>query len=192
MRLTAYQRRGFTRVLAGLAVAAVAVVGLAACGGGDRIAARTADTAPRMELTAEEAALVDLGFDTSEVRSGSAPSASAEDGKPNKHHKGRHHGSRHHLGKRVLHGELVVSTPKGPKTILVQRGTITAVDADSMTVKSADGYTLTWTFADKLRVLERRKTVDGDALEVGETVGVVGGKTSAGGAARLIVIAKGR
>lgn len=187
MMRTAYQTRGVKRLLAGLAVAAVTVVGLAGCGGGGRTAeAGDRAAAPGFELTAEEAALVEIGFEPAEVRP--APSASATD-EVNRHGKGRHHKSpRRFLGKRVLHGELVVSAKGGPKTILVQRGTITAVDDDSMTVKSADGYTLTWSFADKLRVLERRKTVDGDALEVGEKIGVVGGKTGSGGEARLIVI----
>lgn len=176
------------RAVALWTIAAVAVVGLAGCGAGVRDQAG----APPVALTAEEEALVDLGFDASEVRPGAAPSASAGDERGKRHGKGHHRHGPRHLGKRVLHGELVVSTDDGPKTILVQRGTVTAVDGDSMTVKSDDGFTLTWTFDDKLRVLERRQTVNGDALEVGEKVGVVGGKTDAGGAARLIVIGQAK
>ncbi|MGH3738641.1 MAG: hypothetical protein ACRDT6_24010 [Micromonosporaceae bacterium] len=174
MRRTAYQMK----VLAGLAVAAVALAGLVACGGEQR------EPGASVELTADEEALVDVGFGPDEV--GPAPSASAVD---NRGHKGRRPG---YLGKRVLHGELVISTKNGPRTVLVQRGTITAVDADSVTVKSADGYTLTWAFGDKLRVRQRGKQLDVSALKVGQQIGVAGGKTKDGGNARMIVIAAGK
>ncbi|MGH3714670.1 MAG: hypothetical protein ACRDT4_14600 [Micromonosporaceae bacterium] len=182
MKLTAYQKtRGVARLVAGLALAAVTLAGLAACGGaaGDAGAAR--DAVPGMELSAEEEALLDLGYDATEIAPGPASSASADGPKRDRH-------GHRKIGKRVLHGELVISTKKGPQTILLQRGTITAIDGDSMTVKSADGHTVTWTFAKNLRVIERRKTVNGDALKVGEKIGVVGGKTGDGGAARLILI----
>ena len=63
-------------------------------------------------------------------------------------------------GPQRLHGEAVVKTKDGgTKTVAVQRGEVTAIDGDSVTVKSTDGFTLTWTFGDELRVVERRTTV---------------------------------
>src|SRR4029450_447591 len=69
------------------------------------------------------------------------PSASAEPGKREGWRK--RHAGRVLLRRNPLHGEAVVQTKEGTKTVLVQRGEITAVDGDSVTVKSADGFTLT-------------------------------------------------
>ncbi|MGH3659244.1 MAG: hypothetical protein ACRDUA_21560, partial [Micromonosporaceae bacterium] len=156
--------------------AAVALAGLAGCG--EREQAAPSD--PPMQLTAEQEALTELGFPPEAV----VPKYDPGDPKRDRdRHKGRF-GNRH-LAKRVLHGEFVVSTKDGPRTIVVQRGEITAIDDDSMTVKSSDGFSLTWTYGKKLRVLERRRTVDGDALKVGERVGVAGGDAKSGAVARL-------
>ena len=177
MRKMTYQKKWTGRLLAVGALAAVGLTGVAACGPG---ATPSGSAAP---LTVEEQALTDLGYDVAEVLPAATPSGEPG-GRP-----GKPYAHRRHLGKRILHGEFVVSTDDGTKTILVQRGTVTAVGDDSMTVKSADGYSLTWTFGDKLRVIEKRKTVNGDALKVGDKVGAVGGKSGAGGEARLILIA---
>ncbi|MGK5519116.1 hypothetical protein ACSNN9_07120 [Micromonospora sp. URMC 107] len=93
------------------------------------------------------------------------------------------------LRRGALHGEAVVRTKDGgTRTVAVQRGEVTAVDGDSMTVKSADGFTMTWTFGDKLRVVERRTTIRPADVAVGTTVGVAGAKEGDGGVARLIVV----
>jgi hypothetical protein len=93
------------------------------------------------------------------------------------------------LRKGTLHGEAVVRTRDGgTKTVLVQRGEVTAIDGDSMTVKSTDGYTMTWRFGDDLRVVERRSTVQPEQVKVGSTVGVAGTKDGDAGVARLVVL----
>ena len=54
------------------------------------------------------------------------------------------------LGAGLIHGEFTV--PKsggGYQTIVVQRGTVTAVSGSSITVKSSDGYTLTYAVPSK-------------------------------------------
>lgn len=171
-----YQKRV---AAAGLA-AVVALAGLAGCGGGQERAGATGGQV--RELTAEEQALTELGFQPPGYEPG-------EPGDPdNSHRRGKGRFHNRHLAKRVLHGELVISTKDGPRTMVVQRGEITAVDGDSVTVKSSDGFSLTWTFGKKLRVLERRKTVHGDDLDVGEHVGIVGGEARSGAVARLILI----
>jgi hypothetical protein len=90
----------------------------------------------------------------------------------------------------MMHGEAVVQTEEGTKTVVVQRGTVTAIDAKSVTVKSTDGFTLVWTFGDPLTVLERRSQVQPSAVAVGTEVGIAGAKSADSQAARLIVIPK--
>lgn len=52
----------------------------------------------------------------------------------------------------VLHGELVVQDgTSGSRTVLVQRGQVTAVTSSSVTAKSSDGFTVTWTVNDRTR-----------------------------------------
>ncbi|MGH3683238.1 MAG: hypothetical protein ACRDT2_23680 [Natronosporangium sp.] len=67
-------------------------------------------------------------------------------------------------------------------------GAATVISLAGLTVKSSDGFTLTWTYGEKLRVFERRTTVDGDNLDVGETVGIAGRDSKGDPIARLIVI----
>jgi hypothetical protein len=99
---------------------------------------------------------------------------------------------RAYLRKNTLHGEIVVQTKEGTRTIAVQRGTVTALDDDSMTVKSTDGFTMTWTFGENLRVIERRTTVQPEDVEVGAEVGVAGAKDGDRATARLVVIPRAR
>ncbi|EEP72395.1 hypothetical protein MCAG_02722 [Micromonospora sp. ATCC 39149] len=67
-------------------------------------------------------------------------------------------------------------------------GEVTAIDGDSMTVKSTDGFTMTWTFGGGLRVVERRTTVQPEAVRVGATVGIAGAKDGDAATARLILL----
>jgi hypothetical protein len=92
------------------------------------------------------------------------------------------------LRKNTLHGEVVVQSEEGTKTVVVQRGEVTAVDGDSITVKSADGFSLTWAYSDDLHVVEHRASVQADAIEVGDRVGLAGAKDGDASVARLIVI----
>jgi hypothetical protein len=161
-------------------------------------------------MTPEATALTALGFADTDVTGGTAadgpgqanapadvtatgsatPDASAA---PNK----RRHPSlrrllirRATIAKHVEHGSVTVQTRNGNETIDVQRGTITAISSTSMTVKSADGFTLTWTFGDKMRVLENRSTIQPTDVKAGETVGVAGEKSGSTETARLVVIPK--
>ena len=171
------QRTSFLTLAAVGAATVIGLAGLTACGAG---AERTQSepSQPLTDLSAEEAA---LGM--------AEPAAyqSHEADKPGRHW-GKRKGHRGFLGQRVLHGELVVDTKQGPRTIVVQRGTVTKVEDNAVTVKSSDGFTLTWTYGEKLRVIERRATVDGDDLDVGETVGIAGRDSKGDPIARLIVI----
>ncbi|MEU1605573.1 hypothetical protein [Micromonospora matsumotoense] len=93
------------------------------------------------------------------------------------------------LGRNGLHGEAVVQAKDGgTKTVVVQRGEVTAVDGSSVTVKSTDGFTLTWKLGDQLRVVERRTTVKANDIKVGTRVNVAGARDGDASVARLIVV----
>ena len=61
-------------------------------------------------------------------------------------------------------------------------------DATTVTVKSADGFTLTWTFGDPVKVVKDRAKAAPSALTVGATVGVAGERTGGTTTARLVVV----
>ena len=90
----------------------------------------------------------------------------------------------------MLHGEVVVQTKDGDKTIDVQRGTVTAVTDTTVTVKSTDGFTSTWTFGDPLRVVQHGQKTDKSAVKTGEEIGIAGAKNGSTVTANLIVIPK--
>lgn len=100
----------------------------------------------------------------------------------------RHKRLRFAFGQRMLHGEAVVQTDQGTRTVVVQRGTVTEITSTSITVKSADGFTLTWTFGDPIHVIEHRTSIQPSAVAVGAQVGVAGTKDGDTPIARLIVI----
>jgi ferric-dicitrate binding protein FerR (iron transport regulator) len=83
----------------------------------------------------------------------------------------------------VLHGEGIVQTKKGPVRVAMQNGTATATTGTSLTIRSADGYTKSWTLAENVKVFENHKSVQPDAIQAGSTVVVGGPITVNGGAA---------
>ena len=85
-----------------------------------------------------------------------------------------------------LHGEMTVQTDDGPRTIVMQRGTVEAVDGTTITVESSDGFVLDWTCADECRVVDDGSEVELSSLDVNATVGVVGLRDGADLAARVV------
>ena len=152
-----------------------AVLGLAGCA--------TAPAAPN--LADEVAALQAVGFDTGLA---AAPTPSASAPAAPKAGKERRAAARRYLRKNTLHGEITVQGKEGVRTIVVQRGTVTAVSAGGVSVRSADGYALTWTYVDKLRVVQNRSTVATTAIKSGAEIGVAGSRNGSATTARLIVI----
>lgn len=92
------------------------------------------------------------------------------------------------LHRNVLHGEAVVQTKEGPVTVMVQRGEVTAIAKDSVTVRSTDGFTLTWAFHPELRVVEKRASVQPSEIKTGATIALAGPKDGDRTQARLIVL----
>ena len=164
-----------TRTRAALTTLALSgLLALSACG-----AAPQAVPAPAVDVADEAQALTAVGLAT-EVSP--APSASAP-----KEKKGRA-GLRKHLRKNTLHGEITVQGKDGVKTIVVQRGTVTAVDASTVSVKSTDGFTLSWTLGEKLRVVQDKKKVEATAIKAGAEIGIAGAKEGDKNVARLVRI----
>ncbi|MGC1215550.1 MAG: hypothetical protein WA890_30380 [Micromonospora sp.] len=190
-------RWGFTTATTTL-LAAVAL-GVAGCGPAQVAQGAARETAVEVAAAAgvDGQALAAMGFDAADLDVAADPTPSASGAPGDQAGPGKQRGqewrNRHRarvlLRKNILHGEVVVQTRDGgTKTVAVQRGQVTAIDGDSMTVKSTDGFTMTWTFGDKLRVVERRTTVQSSDITVGTTVGVAGVKDGDGGVARLIVV----
>ncbi|MBN6052880.1 hypothetical protein JYK22_13160, partial [Nonomuraea sp. RK-328] len=82
--------------------------------------------------------------------SSASPSATPSDQAPGQ---GRRWGHRMGFGGPALHGEFVVPDGEGKyATVATQYGDVTAVDQDSVTVKSEDGYTKEYTVDPDTRV----------------------------------------
>jgi hypothetical protein len=165
------------------------ILGLSGCGvaAGSSTAAVTAAAAA--DLSGEAYALQAVGFDTG-LAADPAPSASAS-AAPDGQHKTRAErraALRKYLRKNTLHGEITVQGKDGVKTIVVQRGTVTAVTSTSVSVKSTDGFTATWTFGDKLKIMQNKTAVQASALKTGAEIGVAGTKEGSADTARLIAV----
>jgi hypothetical protein len=183
--------------LAGL-LGVTGALGLTACGRGN--------AAPPSSATAAAEVLATMGFDTGAQPvaeplarpvaeplaepAGADPSTAPSAGPSGRKGSGRKGTLRKRLAlrKNTLHGEFVVKTKDGTKTVDVQRGTVTAIDEKTVSVKSTDGFTLTWTFGSPIRVLEHRATVQPSAVKVGTEIGLAGTKAGSATTANLIVI----
>ncbi|MEH0822216.1 MULTISPECIES: hypothetical protein [Micromonospora] len=186
------RQRIVTGATALLAAAALALAGCGAArpGPDDGVEVSAA-------LGVDGQALAALGVDAGELDvdpvAAPAPSGTPQagpDGKGERATEGhKRHRARVLLRRNTLHGEAVVKTRDGgTKTVAVQRGEVTAIDDRSMTVKSTDGFTVTWTFGEKLRVVERRTTIRSTDIKIGTTVGVAGAKDGDRSVARLVVV----
>ncbi|MEH1030672.1 hypothetical protein V6W11_23265 [Micromonospora profundi] len=178
-------------------LAAVAL-GASGCGAAEVASPPARDAAVEVAaaLGVEGQALTAMGFDaddldTQPVAAPASPSpTTAEKARPKRGEEWRQRRqARVLLRKNTLHGEAVVQTKDGgTRTVAVQRGEVTAIDGNSMTVKSTDGFTMAWTFGEDLRVVQRRTTVQPSEVKVGAKLGVAGAKDGDKGVARLILI----
>ncbi|WLS47103.1 hypothetical protein Q3V37_07625 [Micromonospora profundi] len=178
-------------------LAAVAL-GASGCGAAEVASPPARDAAVEVAaaLGVEGQALTAMGFDaddldTQPVAAPASPSpTTAEKARPKRGEEWRQRRqARVLLRKNTLHGEAVVQTKDGgTRTVAVQRGEVTAIDGNSMTVKSTDGFTMTWTYGEDLRVVQRRTTVQPSEVKVGAKLGVAGAKDGDKGVARLILI----
>ncbi|HEY8453309.1 MAG: hypothetical protein FWJ70_18345 [Micromonosporaceae bacterium] len=168
-----------------LLVATLGLTALAGCvpGDGERWTQVAADLSP------EEAALSALGYEVGAEDGESATDEAAASGRDDRWHGRRQRAATRVLLRRnALHGEAVVETANGTVTVLFQRGEVEAVTETGVTVRSTDGFTLTWTFSPQLQVVEARGTVEPRPLSDGDPVGVAGIRRDGRPVARLIVI----
>lgn len=173
--------------LAATALAAVGLLGLTACLPGSG----TVGAQQGASLTPEQTALTELGFTQDDVVGDTPaddPSASPAPAGGNGHPRLKRLAVRRALARNVEHGQVVVDTKDGEKTIDVQRGTVTAITDTTITVKCTDGFSETWTFGTPLHVIEHRTTVQPKDLAAGDTVGVAGAEVGGTVTANLIVI----
>lgn len=165
-----------------------ALLGLSACGGAagpaPAVTAATTDGGTDLAALADDAFTLEaVGLQAGLEPAPDPSAAAAAGGKAT-----RAGGVRKLLRGNTLHGEMTLQRKKGVTTVLVQRGTVTAVDGAGLTVKSTDGFTATWTFGDKVRVVKDKKKLERGAVAVGAQVGVAGAKDGENGTARLIVL----
>ncbi|MGW0586450.1 hypothetical protein [Streptosporangium sp. NPDC002607] len=98
-----------------------------------------------------------------------APSETSSDKAPGQD---RGRGHRMGFGGPSIHGEFVVPDGEGRYvTVATQYGDVTAVDQDSITVKSEDGYTKEYAINGDTRI--NRRGEDGDAVKTGQKVMVM-------------------
>ncbi len=88
----------------------------------------------------------------------------------------------------LLHGERVVKDKDGTiVTVDAQRGTVTTISPSSMTVRSSDGTTWTWTLNGdtKVRGADLKKETTSN-IKLGDTVAVAGRRTGGTRTARAV------
>jgi hypothetical protein len=171
-----------------LLIGSFALVGASACGPATTPALVSAESEAlaAMGVAPEDIVAAEPGLDSASPGT-SAKDRAKGDGKRLEQW-ARRHPAKVFLARNVLHGEAVVQTKEGNITVAVQRGEVTAITADSITVKSADGVTWTWKFDSKLRVVENRSTIQPSQLKAGAKVALAGPKNGDQLMARLIVI----
>jgi hypothetical protein len=96
-------------------------------------------------------------------------------------------GWRHALGRRMLHGEVTLQTKAGVKTIVMARGSVTALSDDAITVQSSDGVETSFTINDDTRFGFRNEPDPTAELKVGEDAFVAGEKPGKRAVARRVV-----
>jgi hypothetical protein len=92
------------------------------------------------------------------------------------------------LWRHLEHGELVVRRQEGHEDTLIQRGRVTAVEGDTLTVRSLDGFTATWTVSEETRVRQEGKAAEFEAVKARAQVVVAGPGSDTTGQARFIRI----
>ncbi|HEY5186634.1 MAG TPA: DUF5666 domain-containing protein [Actinomycetes bacterium] len=84
-------------------------------------------------------------------------------------------GALRHAG---IHGEFTVKNKSGNFVVLdTQRGTVTGTTGSTLTVRSPDGFTATYTVDSTTKIRKDRAPASLTDIKVGDTVGVVGVKS---------------
>ncbi len=102
----------------------------------------------------------------------SAPAAkSAKSAKSAKHHdKGQR---LERMAGNVLHGDVVVRTKDGYRTVALQRGSVVSVSPTSLQLRSVDGFAATYAVNGETQVRKSHKAGQPSSLATGDQVTVV-------------------
>lgn len=148
---------------------AAAVLGLGAAGGAASVAFADPTPTPTGSASAEKSEKSDRTG--REFRKGN---------------RGFGHGLRGGAG---VHGEFVVKNRDGKfVTLLSQRGEVTAVDSDSVTLKSEDGFSKEYMVNDDTRIRKDRGQSKISDVKVGDNAAVVAEKSGDGATARTLIV----
>lgn len=86
-----------------------------------------------------------------------------------------------------IHGEFTVRNKAGGFVVLdTQRGAVTGTTGSTLTVRSADGFTATYTVDSTTKIRKDRATASLTDIKVGDTVAVVGVKSGGTVTARAV------
>lgn len=152
------------RVIAGSAVAAAGIAGAGLAAG---------------------VALADPGPATPAPTPSASPQAAAHS-----KHKGKHDGA---VGaKHMLHGEFVTKAKTGYATFDTQQGSITAVSATSVSLKSADGFTATYAVTADAKVRKNGAGATITEVKTGDVARVVASKNGSALTVKGLVIGAGK
>ncbi|MFI0480485.1 DUF5666 domain-containing protein [Actinomadura sp. 9N215] len=142
------------------------------------------------------AAAADPSPSPSPSASGSGSATTRPGDGPHRHdgkgHPGKRHPRWHARPFRGVHGEATVRRKDGFHVAAWQRGTISAVSATTLTVRSADGTSWTWTANADTRVRKHGEKSALKALASGDQVLVAGERSGATRTARLVRVPKPR
>lgn len=130
----------------GALIAGTAVLAMAGVGGGIAFAANSTPTTTAPATT--------------------TPSSSAAPAPAAQQHKARG------LVGRVEHGQITVRTKTGDQALDIQRGQVTSVGATSVTVRSTDGFTVTYAISGTSTVRVQKKTSTIANVHTGDQVAV--------------------
>ncbi|TYB49456.1 DUF5666 domain-containing protein [Actinomadura chibensis] len=119
-----------------------------------------------------------------------------EQGRPDKGRPGPHRWGRGGFGGAGgfggVHGEATVQRKDGFHLVGWQRGKITAVSGATLTVRSDDGVSWTWTTNDKTVVRKNAEKAELKSLANGDLVMVVGERSGQTRTARMVRVPKAR
>jgi hypothetical protein len=99
-------------------------------------------------------------------------------------------GWRRGLVRRVLHGEVTIQAKGGRRTVVLARGKVTALAANSITITSDDNVATSFRIDDATRFGFLREPDPRAELKVGDTALVVGEKSGDANLAKRVVSAK--
>ena len=88
----------------------------------------------------------------------------------------------------ILHGEGTIKTKQGTQPVAMQHGTVTSVSDSSITLKSSDGYTKTWSLAPSVHVLEHRTDLQPTSVKIGTDLAVAGPRDGTRYTASVVVV----